>query len=1104
MSKVRQDKVYGEKSSLAKLIVYSALFLTMLIINLAVAMAYVQSHNLSEIRNIDTSLDMYNKNITNISNVGIGTTNPSQKLDVAGNAKITNNLTVGRDASFANGYPIQFKDNMTANTGWQEYVDVHVSPVLTANGNAQYDALFTEAVTDPGMNYDFLGLLGGVFRTYHGGSGTVTNSFGARAISRNMAGGVFTNAYGGSFEVTNAGAGTISNGYGVQAYANNTGGGTFTNFYGFFMPANTSTVANRYGVYINDSYANNYFAGKVGIGTTVPNTTLHVVGTINATGEICTSTGNKCLSTSASAASAGGWNDSGGNVYLTTTSDNVGIGTTGPINKLHVSDVADHGGLTISSATGLGTAGQSVEIALTQNTNVVASKIRAIVENVNNVGLAFDTYSSGLGERVRIDSTGNVGIGTTTPGRKLEVQGGAAEIYIDTLGGGSGGLIVQGTTAPNLPYGKFTMNDMLTSNPYLYIQAADGLGSRPISLNPSGGNVGIGTTGPKSTLDVKSNCLFGCGYGAAAIGDNAVATGDNAVALGDGANASGLQSLAFGYHTNATAQYGVAIGRNSAADNSGVAIGTGAIASGSQSTAIGYYAKATSDYASMAIGSYVTASAYYTTAIGYNNTAGGQYSTVMGRNMSTSGGAVGSFGIGLDGGTYSIGNQNVMSIMGGNVGIGTTAPDQKLTVAGNANVTGTLYASNVSSNSPLQLQTKGITMMYFDDMYGTVGIGTTSPESSLSIRGTGEDIYTVYVNGYGTTSNGAAIYANNTRTGIFGNANSTAGDSYGVRGKSSNSAGSYSYGVYGEASGGSDMYGVYGTIPTGSPSSSFAVMGKVDNNNYAGLGGNGYGVYGYSHSGSAVYGFTTSGYPGIFMGGNVGIGTISPNTKLDVQGGMITGNNSGGSSAAPAGTGIYGYSSNYGVYGRSTVGGTSYGYLAGSNVGVYGGNGASGYYGYLGGSSYSLYASDSAYIGGRTTMAGLATTSALNLQALYVDNSSFEMKRFTSSAKYKTDIKNLSVDFDKVLSLQPVEYIDKDSGYRGVGLIAEDVVKLVPDLATYWNGTPDSVNYMILPVYMLPVLKSDHAAIQALQDEIEQLKSIVCLDHPEAELCNKQ
>ncbi|MBI4548004.1 MAG: hypothetical protein HY707_08495 [Ignavibacteriae bacterium] len=80
-------------------------------------------------------------------------------------------------------------------------------------------------------------------------------------------------------------------------------------------------------------------------------------------------------------------------------------------------------------------------------------------------------------------------------------------------------------------------------------------------------------------------------------------------------------------------------------------------------------------------------------------------------------------------------NGGTISYSTGNVGISTDNPTEKLEVSGNAKITGTLFSSNVSSNSPLSLQTAGTTRMYIDDATGNVGIGMTNPVQKFEIVG---------------------------------------------------------------------------------------------------------------------------------------------------------------------------------------------------------------------------------------------------------------------------------------------------------------------------------------------------------------------------------
>ena len=104
-------------------------------------------------------------------------------------------------------------------------------------------------------------------------------------------------------------------------------------------------------------------------------------------------------------------------------------------------------------------------------------------------------------ERMRIDASGNVGIGTTSPTVKLEV---AASVNGNPVTSGStqtnGALRVRGSATNVLDIGQ------QSASPYaMWMQVCEStsLGvSYPLVINPNGGNVGIGTTSPGEKLEV--------------------------------------------------------------------------------------------------------------------------------------------------------------------------------------------------------------------------------------------------------------------------------------------------------------------------------------------------------------------------------------------------------------------------------------------------------------------------------------------------------------------------------------------------------------------------------------------------------------------------
>jgi len=174
---------------------------------------------------------------------------------------------------------------------------------------------------------------------------------------------------------------------------------------------------------------------------------------------------------------------------------NVGIGTTAPENKLHVqqSDVFTGihttAGVRIKSDGGSAIGNYHGTIALSRGTGGVA--ISAVQEATDSdvMGLAFFTHPSATGadaavEKVRIDASGNVGIGTTTPGEKLNVFNSSnTEVAIRF-----------GNSEDSSGYIKYINDDLQFLTDYaVRIHIRDD------------GNVGIGTTSPTAKLDVEGD-----------------------------------------------------------------------------------------------------------------------------------------------------------------------------------------------------------------------------------------------------------------------------------------------------------------------------------------------------------------------------------------------------------------------------------------------------------------------------------------------------------------------------------------------------------------------------------------------------------------------
>ena len=164
---------------------------------------------------------------------------------------------------------------------------------------------------------------------------------------------------------------------------------------------------------------------------------------------------------------------------------------------------------TISGLTNNSTLSQQGTLSMGSGYQILATTGTAPIPGISFVGdtntgiyaPSADTigFSISGSERVRIDSSGNVGIGTSSPTQKLDIVGSYA-----AAGDSSGILKIRGGATGADTQLNFGVS---ADNGYGWIQATDvGLTNNiNIILNPLGGNVGIGTTNPTARLHVSGS-----------------------------------------------------------------------------------------------------------------------------------------------------------------------------------------------------------------------------------------------------------------------------------------------------------------------------------------------------------------------------------------------------------------------------------------------------------------------------------------------------------------------------------------------------------------------------------------------------------------------
>jgi len=271
--------------------------------------------------------------------------------------------------------------------------------------------------------------------------------------------------------------------------------------------------------------------GNVGIGTSSPSVALHVKGANNPIISQSTSTGGgpnslKFIDSASTDLGYVGYGAANKSLYLVNfsadpiifynssekmridSSGNVGIGTASVDEKLDVNGNVKFTGTGRIIKFDKNGSGEDNAIYYDNST---ASNNLFIGRDSSNI--AFRTGGS---ERLRIDSVGNVGIGTSSPSAPIHLKtSGSAELRLEQNGAGYG--TIKSSDFGILYLDADAGNTVASSSMRFRVD-----GSEAMRINSSG-NVGIGTTSPSTALDVNgtvtATAFVGDGSGLSNVGN---------------------------------------------------------------------------------------------------------------------------------------------------------------------------------------------------------------------------------------------------------------------------------------------------------------------------------------------------------------------------------------------------------------------------------------------------------------------------------------------------------------------------------------------------------------------------------------------------------
>ncbi len=711
-------------------------------------------------------------------------------------------------------------------------------------------------------------------------------------------------------------------------------------------------------------------------------------------------------------------------------------------------------------------------------------------DSAQGTALVFKTNPTGTAgaplERLRVTPAGNVGIGTTTPGQLLSVAG--------TIESTTGGF--------KFPDGTLQTTAATTSA--FSGNSAFGIGSLP--ANTGGAN---NTAFGSYTLTVNTDGGENTAIGAEALQANT--TGGDNTASGTWAlqtNTTGGSNTASGAYAlysntsgnaNTASGFGALDANTTGGDNT--ASGTGALqlnTTGTDNTATGSQA-----LSSNTTGSWNTASGYQAGSLnvtGSNNTyvgnAAGPDAAHSALIYTT---AIGSGAVVTQSNTLILGGASGTPAAV-KVGIGTTTPEQTLSVAGTIESTsggvkfpdGTLQTTAATVSASLGNSAFGISSLAAN----TTGSGNSAfGDDALSVNTTG---------GYNTASGYQALYANttgydNTATGYQALVANTTGNwntATGFVALAANTTGAQNtatgaWALLSNTTGSDNTASGAGALGANTTGNSNTASGYQAL--YANTTGNSNTASGYQalYANTTGYDNTATGYQALAANA---IGY--QNTASGYQ--ALSANKAGGYNTA------FGDEALANTTGSSNI---ALGDQAGVELTTGNNNIDIGNEGVAGESNTIRIGSGQT----RTFIAGIRgeTTGSLGAIAVLVDQYG-QLGTLSSSRRFKEDIADMAGASSGLMRLRPVTFhykSDQNPAGRTLqyGLIAEEVAEVYPGLVAHSvDGQVETVLYQFLPPMLLNEYQKQQRTIETQQHAIETLQAQVEAGHAQIRRLTEQ